>query len=589
MRTFCSYLWEGIYVNRSGEVFACCHQRPVPYGNIHDTPLRELVNSPSALRLRSDSLNGQLTCYQSCNLLDKNHSVRHGYESARIDYNSLKRLHISFGEACNIRCVMCNNPRNHAANPILLDSKIIIKNVDLAPFMTIMLRGGEPLVLRPCLEFMDYLEKIGKRYTILTNGTLIDETRAQRLAEHAHSVIVSLNGATREGHESVNKGSSFERVVKNIKRMKRARDSLHSNLIIVGHMTITTSNLHEIPLFLHLFREFGFDRVNFGYWKETVLPYLASHPDFAMRLRKEVSAAMQDVGEINVDTLRLKLLGLWQSPPSEDSYSSGLVVSKVKLSPMLNETRENSNSVIGDPVLNILRELDHRSSVIAFIRHSERDKVPSPANVGMDNIPLTKRGLELAQRFGRKLPVYDRASVSHTSIIRSIQTATEIHGGLLQSQTQSRVTLEGKDSTFSVIYRGTVSKSLRDAYRASLRGQVFAQMWLDGDVPGTIMRPAGETIDRFLADIETRIRKALPGSIHIHVGHDREIEVVRTTLMGGRLGDFPMMEFLDGLVFYSQGEPPTRVRWRNCVAELRTEPASHVTGSSNDVTGGFAI
>src|SRR5208283_2459398 len=99
----------------------------------------------------------------------------------RIDYKSLKRLHISFGEACNIRCAMCNNPQNHAANPILLDPKVVIRNVDVTPFMTIMLRGGEPLVLRQCLEYMDYLEEIGKRYTILTNGILIDDSRAQRL------------------------------------------------------------------------------------------------------------------------------------------------------------------------------------------------------------------------------------------------------------------------------------------------------------------------------------------------------------------------------------------------------------------------
>lgn len=485
---------------------------------------------------------------------------------------------------------MCNNPQNHAANPILLDSKVIIKNVDLTPFITIMLRGGEPLVLRPCLEYIDYLENIGKRYTVLTNGILIDEGRAQRLAKHAHSVIVSLNGATKEGHESVNKGSSFERVVENVQRMKRARDSLHSNLIIVGHMTITTSNLHEVPLFLRLFRKFGFDRVNFGYWKETVPPYLASHHEFAKRLGEDTSAAIQEVGELDVDALRLKLLGLWQSAQTEDTSSSRRVLPTIQLLPVLNEwVAEDGSIVIGDPVLNILGEIDHRCRVVAFIRHSERDKAPSPANVAMDNIPLTKRGMDLARRFGRKLRTYDHASVSHTSIIRSIQTATEIHAGLLESQPQLKPILEGKDSSFSVIYRGTVNKNLRDAYRASLRGQAFAQMWLDGDVPRTIMRPAKETIDRFLADVEVRIRKAPPGSIRIHVGHDREIEVVRTVILGGRLGDLPMMDFLDGLVFYTLGEAPTRVQWRNHVVELRADSAPQVIARPEEVARDVVI
>lgn len=596
METFCSYLWDSIYINRSGEVFACCHQKPIPYGNIHDAPLTELVNSPSAIRLRADSLKGQLSCYPSCTLLDKQRSVPRGHERERIEYSSLKRLHISFGEACNIRCVMCNNPQNHAASPILLDPKVVIRNIDLTPFITIMLRGGEPLVIRECLEYMDYLEEIGKRYTILTNGTLIDDARAQRLAEHAHSVIVSLNGATKEGHESVNKGSHFERVVENIQRMRRARDSLGSGMILVGHMTITTSNLHEVPLFLRSFREFGFDRVNFGYWKETVPPYLATHPEFAERLREETSAAMQEVGELDVDALRLKLLGLLQTAPNEEMFSSGRVLPMVQSMPVLNEGIAEKNkrgsapqTAIGDPMLDVLREIDPGSRVVAFIRHSERDRAPSPANVDMDRVPLTPRGVELARRFGRELRAYDRASMSHTSIIRSIQTASEIHAGLLESHPQSKPMLEGKNSIFSVIYRGTVDKNLRDIFRAGLRGQAFTQMWLDGNLPGTIMRPAKETIDGFLADVETRIRKAPSGSIHIHVGHDREIEVVRTVLLGGQLGDLPMMDFLDGLVFYSNGKAPTRVRWRDRVVELRADSAPLLVGAPEDVARECAV
>ena len=479
---------------------------------------------------------------------------------------------------------MCNNPQNHAANPILLDPKVVIGSVDVNPFMTVMLRGGEPLVQRQCLEYMDYLEEIGKPYTILTNGILIDYARAQRLAEHAHSVIVSLNGATKEGHESVNIGSCFERVVENVKRMKRARDSLGSKLIITGHMTITTSNIHEVPLFICIFKKLGFDRVNFGYEKETVPSYLASHLEFAKRLREETSAAMQEVDEFDVDALRLELLGLWQPASIGKISSSCLGLNTVELSPPLDggvvgtfDISAAQQTIIGDSILDTLRKIDQQCSVIAFVRHSEREKAPSPTMVDADDVPLTKRGIEPAHRFGRNLQAYAHVSVSHTSIFRSIQTAKEIHAGLQQSNAESNPVLKDRDPIFSVIYRGTINKNLRDSYRAGLRGQAFTQMWLNGEVPRTIMRPAKETIERFLADIETRIRKAPPGSIHIHVGHDREIEVVRTFLLGGGLGDFPMMGFLDGLVFYSQRNTSTRVRWRNRIVELRTDSATQLT------------
>jgi len=136
-------------------------------------------------------------------------------------------------------------------------------------------------------------------------------------------------------------------------------------------------------------------------------------------------------------------------------------------------------------VLGTLRKIDHQFSVIAFVRHSERDKAPSPASVDIDDVPLTKRGLELAHRFGRNLQAYAQVSVSHTSISRSIQTATEIHAGLLESHPESKPVLKGRDPVFSVIYRGTINKNLRDAYRVGLRGQAFTQMWLNGEVNRT--------------------------------------------------------------------------------------------------------
>ncbi len=573
MGTFCSYLWDGVYINRSGEVFACCHQKPKPYGNIHDAPLREVVNSKAAMRLRSDSIHGELSCYPNCNLLDKTHSVPWGHEGVRIDYHSLKKLHISFGEACNIRCKMCDNPQRHAANPILLDPELVIRNVDLSPFTTIMIRGGEPLVIRECLEYIDHLEEVGKRYTVLTNGLAISEERAGRLARFAHSVIVSLNGATKQGHESVNIGSRFERVLENIQRMRRARDLIGSKLIIAGHMTITTSNLHEIPLFLRNFRVLGFDRVNFGYVKETVPLYLAEHPQFAAELKKETTEAIRAMQGIDVDTLRLNLLGLWR--PGAVSASTKVVPSIISVSPKMTSTNEGTTGgssaeipKFGEPVLLSLKNLDKSTRAVAFIRHSERRRESSPANVALDNVPLTPRGLEIARRFGRELPYFCHLSVSHTSIPRSIQTAAEIDAGFRDENPDFGSILAGKDSMFSVIYRGTVDKQLRDAYRASLRGQAFTQLWLDGDVPLTIMRPAKDIITQFIRNVETRIRSAPAGSLHIHIGHDREIEVVRTIIFGGKLADFPTMEFLDGLIFTESDSGQIQAQWRDRITVL---------------------
>ena len=443
-----------------------------------------------------------------------------------------------------------------------------------------MLRGGEPLHIQECLDFMSHLEVVGKRYSLLTNGLLIDDHRAERLARHAHDVVVSLNGATKKGHESVNKGSRFERVTENIRRLRRAREACNSDLVLGGHMTVTTSNLLEVPQFLRTFRDLGFDRVNFGFVKETVPLYLATHPEVASRLREEITEAMQVAGGPDVEAHRLALLGLWTperrstaEPPPRLPPVSTVVIEPVR------EGGQASQSVIGDPMLGLLKNLQKTDRAVAFIRHSERDRARSPADISMDQVPLTSRGHELARRFGREMPVLSRVSVSHTTIPRSVQTATEIDVGFREANSGYGSILTGKDSTFSVVYRGTIDKKLRDTYRVSLRGQTFTQLWLDGGVPATIMRPARETISRFLGDMAARIRGATEGSLHLHIGHDREIEVVRTVIWGGRLGDYPLMDFLDGLLFLANDDGSIRVQWRDKVTTLASVDSLSIRGA----------
>jgi len=310
MNRFCPQLWDGVYINRAGNVYPCCHQNPVCLGNIRESRLADLVNGGFALEARRRSLNGTLDCYPSCTLLDKASIRRSGDETPSVAYGRMRRLHVSFGEACNIRCAMCSHPLRHARNPIVLDASIVIRNVEITPFEEIVLQGGEPLYVPACSEYMSYLESVGKRYTLLTNGLLIDDATAERLARHAKIVSISINGATKVTHERVNRGSDFERVLSSIETLRKARSRLGTDMMISGRMTLTPQNVHEIPQFLRTFRDLGIDRVNFGFVRETVPPFLAVKRELAAQLRREVSATLIESGGEDVDVLRLHQLGL---------------------------------------------------------------------------------------------------------------------------------------------------------------------------------------------------------------------------------------------------------------------------------------
>ena len=107
--TYCSDLWTGIMVDKHGDIYSCCLRKPSKIGNIYRQKLRDIINSPDLIKQRCDSLKGELDCYKECNFVQKDVNPPDNISST-IRYEDLKRFHISFGEACNIRCIMCEHP-----------------------------------------------------------------------------------------------------------------------------------------------------------------------------------------------------------------------------------------------------------------------------------------------------------------------------------------------------------------------------------------------------------------------------------------------------------------------------------------------
>ncbi len=311
IHTLCPELWKSITIDCVGNVYSCCLIKPSSLGNIYTSKLRNLINSSNIIRERVKSLKGTLECYHSCNWLDKTaYPNVVGDECEYVDYDQLTYLHLNFGEKCNISCVMCKQRiRNPTSSPIL-DPEMLIQNIDVSPFTDIVIQGGEPLYIPECIRYLNYLESVGKKYTLLTNGLLIDYEIADKLSKGAKRVTISLNAASREIHELVNRGSRWTKILDNIQLLTEARKRNGTDLEVWGRMTITNYSLHEVSKFLREWQSFGFDHINFGYDRETVPALLDANPEFKAQLRKEVMNELANLDPSNVDALRLRQLGL---------------------------------------------------------------------------------------------------------------------------------------------------------------------------------------------------------------------------------------------------------------------------------------
>jgi len=130
---------------------------------------------------------------------------------------------------CNYDCVYCPQIKEN----LYIDESIIEKSLDFFyPFFTqeisVNFYGGEPLLAFDQIEHaVWYLEEKNKgqgkkmKYSITTNGSLLDETIISFLNQHKFSLLLSFDGLA---HETGREKETFDAMVEIIKEMTNHTD-----------------------------------------------------------------------------------------------------------------------------------------------------------------------------------------------------------------------------------------------------------------------------------------------------------------------------------------------------------------------------
>ncbi|MCC7158564.1 MAG: radical SAM protein, partial [Ignavibacteria bacterium] len=120
-------------------------------------------------------------------------------------------------EGCNLKCVTCSY-RQPMPGELSLDE---IKNLahDLKSFglRHIVYSGGEPLLRRDFIEICRLFQSLNIKQTLLTNGLLL-EKHAGDLTGFFAEIIVSMDGANAETHNSIRGVNSFDLILKGISK-----------------------------------------------------------------------------------------------------------------------------------------------------------------------------------------------------------------------------------------------------------------------------------------------------------------------------------------------------------------------------------
>jgi radical SAM protein with 4Fe4S-binding SPASM domain len=161
---------------------------------------------------------------------------------------SLRYLQLHITERCNLACRHCYLGEKSQVD---LPKELAFKAVEeFSSFgWKLLITGGEPLLSPYFWKLASFASRQGVRVVVLTNGTLVSEATAKKLAEHVHEVQISLDGIKR-GHEVLRGEGSFAKAVRGI---RAASKYMRVSVATMIHR----ENLKEFPQLEKLVKSLG--------------------------------------------------------------------------------------------------------------------------------------------------------------------------------------------------------------------------------------------------------------------------------------------------------------------------------------------
>jgi len=157
---------------------------------------------------------------------------------------------------CNLNCKYCSSHNNNPHKMGIDNLFRIVDDVSRLGTASISISGGEPLLVKRIEEAGIYARKKKLRANLNTNGTLIDEKRAFRIANSFDSVRISLNGFEKTHDKISGVKGTYKRVLKTLDYLTAAP---HRHAKIGINFVLTQYNKHDASEFCRQFK----DKVDF--------------------------------------------------------------------------------------------------------------------------------------------------------------------------------------------------------------------------------------------------------------------------------------------------------------------------------------
>lgn len=154
----------------------------------------------------------------------------------KLDVNSMEYLNtvsMELASKCNLKCRMCSHPTNQREPGMMSmdDFKVIIQKLLKTNIRQLFLNMGEPFMNRAIFRMIAFAKRNGFSVFISTNGLLLtDDHIINIIKTGVDGLKFSIEGTTPAVYEGIRVGGKFDRLYKNVLRMKEIRDKSGSRL-----------------------------------------------------------------------------------------------------------------------------------------------------------------------------------------------------------------------------------------------------------------------------------------------------------------------------------------------------------------------
>ncbi|MBI5195863.1 MAG: SPASM domain-containing protein [Nitrospirae bacterium] len=159
---------------------------------------------------------------------------------------------------CNAKCIMCPRERMTRRQGVLdlnLYKKVLDEAVGGGAKLVSLENYGESFLDPYIFERAEYAKSKGLEVYTITNGSILDEKKAEKVADLFDKIRISMYGTTKLTYEGIHKGLSFEDVSKNVANLFETRRRENSKLRIEMYFLLMPENEHEMKDFLRRYEE----------------------------------------------------------------------------------------------------------------------------------------------------------------------------------------------------------------------------------------------------------------------------------------------------------------------------------------------